>query len=67
MVKIYHPTDKAYNGVRANVRFTNGVGETDVPSVIEWFKLKGFKVEDEKPKTKTSTRSKTKTKASESE
>lgn len=63
MVKIYHPTDKAYNGVRANVRFTNGVGETDIPSVIAWFEQKGFKIEKEKPKTST----RSKSKASESE
>lgn len=63
MVKIYHPTDKAYNGVRANVRFTNGVGETDIPSVIEWFKQKGFKIEEEKTKST----SRNKSKATESE
>lgn len=51
MVRIYHPTDKAYNGVRANVRFTNGVAECDISSVIAWFEKKGFKIEEEKPKS----------------
>ncbi|WP_312507546.1 hypothetical protein [Lysinibacillus sp.] len=50
MAKIYHATDKAYNCVRANVRFTNGVAECDIPSVIAWFEKKGFKIEEDKPK-----------------
>ncbi|MBD8521808.1 hypothetical protein [Lysinibacillus fusiformis] len=53
MVKIYHPTDKAYNGVRANVRFTDGVAECDIPSVIAWFEKKNFKIEDDKAKSTT--------------
>lgn len=53
MVKIYHPTDKAYNGVRANVRFTDGVAECDIPSVIAWFEKKNFEIEDDKAKSTT--------------
>ena len=58
MVKIYHPTDKAYNGVRANVRFTDGVAECDIPSVITWFENKGFKIEEDKQKPTTRSKAK---------
>lgn len=58
MVKIYHPTDKAYNGVRANVRFTDGVAECDIPSVIAWFEKKKFKIEVDKAKSTTRSKAK---------
>lgn len=47
-MKIYAPVKDA-NGVWASVRFVNGVGETDNPRLIEWFKSHGYKVpiEDE--------------------
>ena len=47
-MKIYAPV-KDFNGFRNNVRFVNGVGETDDPKVIEWFRTNGYKVpiEDE--------------------
>lgn len=35
---------KDFNGFRNNVRFVNGVGETDNPSAIEWFRSNGYKV-----------------------
>lgn len=50
MAKIYAP-NKRYCGVSASVEFVNGVGETDDPRLIKWFKSKGYKVENEK-KTK---------------
>ena len=50
MTKIYAP-NKRYNGVSASVKFVNGVGETNDPHLINWFKSKGYKVENEK-KTK---------------
>ena len=47
-MKIYAPVND-FNGWRNNVRFVNGVGETDDPRVIEWFRKHGYKVpiEDE--------------------
>lgn len=44
-MKIYAPI-KETNGVRASVMFVNGVGETDKPSLIKWFKSHGYKVEE---------------------
>lgn len=42
-MKIYAPV-KDTNGVYASVRFVNGVGETDNPRLIEWFRSHGYKV-----------------------
>ena len=42
-MKIYAPV-KDFNGWRGNVRFVNGVGETDDPSLIKWFETHGYKV-----------------------
>lgn len=44
-MKIYAPI-KDTNGVYASVRFVNGVGETDKPHLIEWFKNHGYSVEE---------------------
>ena len=43
-MKIYAPV-KDFNGLRNNVRFVNGVGETDNPLLIEWFIAHGYGVE----------------------
>lgn len=43
-MKIYAPV-KDFNGLRNNVRFINGVGETDNPRAIEWFKTNGYTIE----------------------
>ena len=43
-MKIYAPV-KNTNGVYASVRFINGVGETDNPKLIEWFKAHGYRLE----------------------
>ena len=43
-MKIYAPVKDA-NGIYASVQFVNGVGETDNPKLIEWFKTHGYKVE----------------------
>ncbi len=49
-MKIYAPVKDA-NGVWASVRFVNGVGETDDPRLIEWFRTHGYKVPiEEAPK-----------------
>ena len=45
MVKVYAP-NKQYTGLSASVSFVNGVGETDNPNLIEWFKSKGYTVEE---------------------
>lgn len=51
-MKIYAPVKDA-NGVWASVRFVNGVGETDNPRLIEWFKSHGYKVPiEDAPKVK---------------
>ena len=62
MAKIFAP-NKKYNGISAGVKFVNGVGETNDPRLIKWFKSKGYKVEDVKPKSKPKTVAKSATKA----
>lgn len=42
-MKIYAPV-KSANGIYASVRFVNGVGETDNPRLIEWFRSHGYKL-----------------------
>ncbi len=42
-MKIYAPV-KDFNGLRNNVRFVNGVGETDNPQLLDWFRTHGYKV-----------------------
>ncbi|HHV41696.1 MAG TPA: hypothetical protein GXX72_02465 [Clostridiaceae bacterium] len=46
MAKVYAP-NKQYIGICANVVFRDGVGETSDPHLIEWFKSKGYTVEEE--------------------
>lgn len=43
-MKIYAPVKNA-TGVWCSVHFVNGVGETDKPHLIEWFKNHGYRVE----------------------
>lgn len=43
-MKIYTPVKNA-TGVWCSVHFRNGVGETDNPRLIEWFKNNGYKLE----------------------
>lgn len=45
MAKVYAP-NKDYNGVTASVPFTNGVGFSSNPYLLDWFKEHGYKVED---------------------
>lgn len=42
-MKIYAPV-KDFDGLRNNVRFVRGVGETNDPQAIEWFRTHGYKV-----------------------
>ncbi len=44
MAKIIAPT-KGYKGTSASVTFKDGVGYTDNPHLIDWFKGKGYGVE----------------------
>ena len=46
-MKIYAPVKDA-NGTWASVRFVNGVGETNDPDLIEWFKNHGYRTEKTK-------------------
>lgn len=47
-MKIYSP-NKEYTGVSASVPFCNGIGETDDPYLIGWFRSHGYRVEEEEP------------------
>lgn len=44
-MRIYSP-NKEYTGVSASVPFCNGVGETNDPHLIQWFKDHGYKAEE---------------------
>ena len=46
-MKIYAPV-KDVNGMYASVQFVNGVGETDNPHLIEWFKSHGYEIENDR-------------------
>lgn len=48
MARIVAP-NRAYNGVSAGVAFSDGVGDTDVPHLVEWFRQSGYQVEDVPP------------------
>lgn len=42
-MKIYAPV-KNTNGIYASVHFVNGVGETNDPHLIEWFRSRGYQL-----------------------
>ena len=44
-MKVYSP-NKDYTGVSASVPFCGGVGETDEPYLLDWFKKHGYTVEE---------------------
>ncbi len=44
-MKIYAPV-KSATGVWCSVHFKNGVGETNDPNLIEWFKEHGYRLEE---------------------
>lgn len=48
-MKIYTPV-KGASGVYANTLFVNGVGETDNPNAIAYFREHGYKVVEESGK-----------------
>ncbi len=45
MAKIFAP-NKQYNGISAGIPFLMGVGETTDSYLIDWFKSKGYGVEE---------------------
>lgn len=53
-MKIYAPVKDA-NGIYASVRFIKGVGETNNPALIEWFRKHGYRVENVDKESITST------------
>lgn len=44
-MKVYAP-NKGYSGISAGVTFINGVGETDNTHLLDWFREKGYKIEE---------------------
>lgn len=44
-MKVYSP-NKDYTGVSASVPFCSGVGETDDPYLLDWFRKHGYTVEE---------------------
>jgi len=48
MAKIY--SKNKFNGISASVNFVDGVGETKVSHLIDWFKESGYRVVEEKRK-----------------
>lgn len=52
MAKILSP-NKSYTGVSASVAFCNGIGTTDNPELIDWFKKHKYQVVEEEKKDKT--------------
>lgn len=58
-MKVYSP-NKEYTGVSASVPFCNGVGETDDPYLLKWFREHGYTVDE--PETTAKTAGKTATK-----
>ena len=51
-MKIYAPVENT-NGIYASVRFVNGVGETNNPALVEWFRKHGYRVEESKDQIET--------------
>lgn len=45
MAKVYAP-NKEYTGISASVIFVNGVGETDSPALLCWFRKHGYDVQE---------------------
>lgn len=45
MAKIYAPNQE-YAGISAGVPFVNGIGETEDPLRLAWFKTHGYEVEE---------------------
>lgn len=52
MAKILAP-NKSYTGVSASIAFCNGIGTTDNPELIDWFKKHNYQVVEEENKEKS--------------
>ena len=52
MAKILAP-NKSYTGVSASIAFCNGIGTTDNPELIDWFKKHNYQVVEEEKKEKS--------------
>jgi hypothetical protein len=46
MAKVIAPNNQ-FNGISAGVQFIQGVGECDTLHLLEWFKAKGYEVEED--------------------
>lgn len=46
MAKIYAPNGR-YTGISAGVSFSNGVGKTEDKWLIQWFRNRGYEVEEQ--------------------
>ena len=44
-MKVYAPNEQ-YTGMSASVSFCNGVGETNDPHLLNWFRSHGYEVEE---------------------
>lgn len=53
MAKIYAP-NKQYTGISAGVPFAAGVGESDNPTRLAWFREHGYEVEEPTPPAEAS-------------
>lgn len=42
-------TNSSFNGIIAGVAFKNGVGETDDPRILNYFRSRGYTVGDQQP------------------
>lgn len=49
MTKILAP-NKNFTGIQASVKFINGVGETNSPYLIDYFKRKGYTIKQDAKK-----------------
>jgi len=47
MAKIYC-NNKGFNGISASVNFVDGVGDSNIPHLISWFKENGYTIIEEK-------------------
>ena len=47
MAKIYSK-NKQYNGISASVNFINGVGESNLPHLLDWFQENGYTIIEDK-------------------
>ena len=54
-----------YTGIRAGITFVNGIGETNNPHLIDWFKNHGYIAEDTEDKEEAQEKPKRKSKSKE--